>query len=137
MDTLFCVWGGREGGLGSIDPTLYPMQPAHHRNYILTRVEFRSSDGAVDDAEWFFVDPESDAIIEFRSARRGDKGGDNGANLRRLEKIRIALGFEKVPVLRNRRRALFIMESPLDAFGPSYGVDAPPPQEVRHRTELH
>lgn len=62
------------------------------------RVEFRSQD-AIDDAEWFFVDPESDAIIEFRSARRGDKG-DNGANLRRLEKIRIALGLEKV-----RRRA--------------------------------
>lgn len=61
------------------------------------RVEFRAQDGAVDDCEWYFVDPESDAIIEFRSARRGDKG-DNGTNLRRLEKIRIALGFEKVRV---------------------------------------
>lgn len=59
------------------------------------RVEFRAQDGAVDDVEWYFMDPESDAIIEFRSARRGVKG-DNGTNLRRLEKIRIALGFEKV-----------------------------------------
>ena len=31
---------------------------------------------------------------------------------------RIALGYEKVPVLRNRRRALVVVESPLDSFGP-------------------
>jgi len=91
-------------------------------------VEFHTGED-IDDAEWYFVDPTSDAVIEFRSARRGNKG-DNGANARRMERIRIALGLEKVPVLRNRRRALFFMESPLDAFGPSYGSDAPPPQEV-------
>lgn len=43
------------------------------------------------------MDPESDAIIEFRCARQGDRG-DGGANARRLEKIRIALGYEKVAV---------------------------------------
>lgn len=105
----------------------------NHRHPPKHRVEFRTGED-IDDAEWFFVDPDSDAIIEFRAARRGDRS-DGGANARRLEKIRIALGFEKVPVLRNRRRALFIMESPLDAFGPSYGVDAPPPQEVSLKKE--
>lgn len=43
------------------------------------------------------MDPQSDAIIEFRSARQGDRG-DGGANARRLEKIRIALGYEKVRI---------------------------------------
>lgn len=91
-------------------------------------VTFSEGNGAVvDDTEFYFTP--SDAIIQFRSARREGKG-DRGANLKRMEKIRIALGFEKVPVLRNRRRALFFMESPLDQFGPTYGQDAPGPEEV-------
>jgi hypothetical protein len=34
-------------------------------------------------------------------------------------------------VLRNRKRALVFFESPWDSFGPTYGVDAPSPEEVR------
>lgn len=59
------------------------------------RVEFRKKGGKeIDDAEWFFTP--NDAIIQFRSARRGSSSGDGGTNLKRMEKIRIALGFEKV-----------------------------------------
>jgi hypothetical protein len=39
-----------------------------------------------------------------------------------LEAVRIRLGWEEVPILRNRRRALFFGESPFDEFGPT-----PPP----------
>ena len=60
-----------------------------------------------------------------RSERRGAAPTDFGSNRKRLEKARIALGWEKVPVLRNRRRALVVVESPLDTFGPAtYDKDA-------------
>ncbi|EWM20913.1 Protein of unknown function DUF1499 [Nannochloropsis gaditana] len=84
-------------------------------------------DGNIDDTEFYFTP--NDSIIQFRSARRGD-GRDRGANQKRMEKIRIALGFEKIPVLRNRRRALFFLESPLDGWGPSYREDAPRPEDL-------
>ena len=51
--------------------------------------------------------------------RQGGDFGASSANRNRLEKARIALGWEKLPVLRNRRRALVIVESPLDSFGPA------------------
>jgi len=73
----------------------------------------------VDDAEWYFAP--NDVLVQFRASRRG--GGevvtDFGANRDRMEKIRIALGWEKVEVLRNRRRALVVVESPFDSFGPA------------------
>ena len=90
------------------------------------RVEFEEKTPigttTLDDAEFFFAP--GDSLVQFRSARRGDAALDFGANRRRLEKARIALGWEKVPVLRNRRRALVVVESPLDSFGPAtYGTD--------------
>ena len=83
------------------------------------RAEFEASGltgSAVDDAEFFFTP--NDTLVQFKAVRRGG-GGDFGANRKRLETARIALGWEKVPVLRNRRRALVIVESPLDQFGPA------------------
>ncbi|KAL3922385.1 MAG: hypothetical protein SGPRY_004580, partial [Prymnesium sp.] len=71
---------------------------------------------AVDEAE-FYYSPD-DTLIQFRASRRGEAVSDFGANRKRLEQARIALGYEKVPVLRNRRRALVVVESPLDSFGP-------------------
>lgn len=90
------------------------------------RAEFRDGD-TLDDAEWFFT--LNDDTVQFRSARR-DGAGDRGANGRRMEQIRIALRFDKLPVLRNRKRALVFFESPWDSFGPTYGVDAPSPEEL-------
>jgi hypothetical protein len=71
---------------------------------------------SVDDAQFYFTP--GDVLVQFRSARRGNAPTDFGANRRRLEKMRIALGYEKLPVLRNRRRSLVVIESPLDSFGP-------------------
>ena len=39
-------------------------------------------------------------------------------NRNRIEKMRLALRFLNIPILRNRRRVLFFVESPLDSFGP-------------------
>jgi uncharacterized protein (DUF1499 family) len=70
---------------------------------------------SVDEAEFFFTP--NDVLVQFRAARRGG-APDFGANRQRMEKARIALGWEKVEVLRNRRRALVVVESPFDTFGP-------------------
>ena len=43
-------------------------------------------------------------------------------NLERCELIRKELRYQKVPVLRNRKRALFFVESDFDTFGPSLGA---------------
>ena len=91
--------------------------------YLKAEFEDRGPLGtAVDDAEFFFAP--DDSLVQFRSARRGDAQLDFGANRRRLEKARIALGWEKVPVLRNRRRALVVAESPFDSFGPALYTDS-------------
>ena len=62
-------------------------------------------------------------LASFSTLRRGSSlPTDLGANRKRLERARIALGWDKVPVLRNRRRALVVVESPFDSFGPAnYG----------------
>ena len=88
------------------------------------KAEFRESSAiglpAVDVVEWFFTP--NDELVQFKALRQGG-GSDFGANRRRLEKARIGLGWEKVPVLRNRRRALVVVESPLDSFGPALYSD--------------
>ncbi|KAH8081048.1 hypothetical protein JL720_8944 [Aureococcus anophagefferens] len=75
------------------------------------------SGGAVDDLEFYFT--ENDATVQFRAARRGG-AQDLGANAQRLERLRRRCGFDKIVVLRNRRRKLGFIESPLDSFGPSF-----------------
>jgi hypothetical protein len=44
------------------------------------------------------------------------------SHLQVLEDLRMQLGFEVVPILRNRQRLFFFGESPFDSFGP-----VPPP----------
>ena len=72
--------------------------------------------GTIDDAEFFFTP--NDNTVQFRSIRRGNTY-DFGVNRRRIENLRIALRFDSVPVLRNRRRILLFIESPFDTFGPA------------------
>jgi len=94
-----------------------------NERYLRTEFEEKGALGgvAVDDVEFFFTP--GDVLVQFRAERRGG-AADFGANRKRLEKARIALGWEKVPVLRNRRRALVVVESPLDSFGPAtYDLD--------------
>lgn len=45
-----------------------------------------------------------------------------------LEDLRMQLGWEAVPILRNRQRLLFFGESPFDSFGP---VPPPVPDYIR------
>jgi uncharacterized protein (DUF1499 family) len=80
------------------------------------RVEFTNKDASVDDTEFYFTP--GDCTIQFRSNRRGNVVSDLGVNRRRIENIRISLKLDSVPVLRNRRRKLIFVESPLDDFGP-------------------
>uniref|UniRef100_A0A0G4F478 Plastid lipid-associated protein/fibrillin conserved domain-containing protein n=1 Tax=Chromera velia CCMP2878 TaxID=1169474 RepID=A0A0G4F478_9ALVE len=68
-----------------------------------------------DDWEFFFTP--SDTIVQFRGQRRGGVP-DFGANRERLDSVRIATRWQKVPVLRDRRRVLFFIDSPWDTFGP-------------------
>jgi len=77
------------------------------------RVLFRDR-GGFSDVE--FLKTVGDDTIQFRAASRG--GG--GANQKkRVDELRLSLGFTEIPVLRNRRRAFVVVESPLDSFGPS------------------
>lgn len=85
------------------------------------RVEYEATkalSASVDDVEFYFTP--GDALVQFRCARRSGVS-DLGAGRRRMDGIRLALKFEPIPVLRNRKRAFFFGESPLDSFGPSFG----------------
>ncbi|CAG9460539.1 unnamed protein product [Pedinophyceae sp. YPF-701] len=73
-----------------------------------------------DDAEFLFAD--NDNTVSVRSASRAPAKGDGARNARRLESLRLSLGWDKVYVVRNRQRAFGIVESPWDTFGPE-----PPP----------
>ncbi|KAG0590576.1 hypothetical protein M758_1G100300 [Ceratodon purpureus] len=83
---------------------------------------FTGEDGVSDDVEFLFSDPSVDATVNVRSASRATDYKDSGRNGKRLETLRMDLGWEQVPILRNRQRRLFFIESPWDTFGPE-----PPP----------
>lgn len=51
-------------------------------------------------------------------------------NMDRAELIRKELQWLKLPILRNRQRALFFVESDLDTFGPQSAALGPP-EEMR------
>lgn len=59
--------------------------------------------------------------VQLRAVARQRAVPDLGRNWQRLEALRIALGWQPVPILRARTRAVVVMESPFDRFGP------PPP----------
>jgi len=83
------------------------------------RAEFVVSslfDTDADDYEFYFTP--GDSVLQFRAERRSHNS-DFGENRRRLEAIRIRLGWELVPVIRNRKRVFIFGESPFDQFGPS------------------
>eukprot|EP01026_Neomeris_dumetosa_P001356 TRINITY_DN10336_c0_g1_i1.p2 TRINITY_DN10336_c0_g1~~TRINITY_DN10336_c0_g1_i1.p2 ORF type:complete len:261 (-),score=30.00 TRINITY_DN10336_c0_g1_i1:160-942(-) len=88
-------------------------------NYVY--VVFESFGGLIDDVEFLF--PQEDNTLSVRSASRVQGVSDFGRNERRLERIRIQLGWENVPVLRNRQRLLGVVESPFDSFGPEPPFD--------------
>jgi len=89
--------------------------------YRYLRVAYTMSSGAIDDCEFYM--PANDVTVQFRSARRGGLP-DFGENKKRMEAVRKALNFSKVPVIRNRKRVFFFAESPFDSFGPPTGGEA-------------
>ena len=96
--------------------------------------------GGGTDVEWVFL-PDDD-VVDIRALSRG--GGSilgNALERRRaaqlLRDLRRELGWQEVPVMRYRERALGVVESPLDRFGPEappsvdYAKDLPPDAELR------
>lgn len=77
----------------------------------------------------FYFTPD-DTTVQFRiSSLSGKSGGLLSRSLRNIERsemIRKELRYLKVPVLRNRRRSLFFVESEVDTFGPGSAALGPP-----------
>lgn len=77
----------------------------------------------------FYFTP-NDTTVQFRvgSLQPGGPGlyVSSLKNFERCEQIRKKLRYLKVPVLRNRRRSLFFVESDLDTFGPGSAALGPP-----------
>jgi hypothetical protein len=77
----------------------------------------------------FYFTP-NDFTVQFRiAAQRGTGGGLVSSSIRNIERaelIRKELRYLKLPVLRNRKRSLFFVESDLDTFGPGSAALGPP-----------
>lgn len=78
----------------------------------------------------FYFTP-NDTTVQFRVGSIAATSNSNNnvilaqksiKNLERCELIRKELRYLKIPVLRNRKRALFFVESDFDSFGPSLGA---------------
>ena len=71
----------------------------HHDGSLECRyiyVVFTGEDGVSDDVEFLFSDPSVDATVNVRSASRATDYKDNGRNGKRLETLRMELGWEQV-----------------------------------------
>jgi uncharacterized protein (DUF1499 family) len=81
----------------------------------------------------FYFTPD-DTTVQFRiSSLSGGSGGIVARSLRNIERsemIRKELRYLKLPVLRNRKRKLFFVESDMDTFGPGSAALGPP-EEMR------
>ncbi|KAL3940875.1 MAG: hypothetical protein SGBAC_004670 [Bacillariaceae sp.] len=77
----------------------------------------------------FYFTPD-DTTVQFRIDSLGSSAAGllsrSFNNMERSELIRKELKYLKVPVLRNRRRSLFFVESNLDTFGPGSAALGPP-----------
>ena len=105
------------------------------------RVLFKDVNGEKSIGEFYFTP--NDTTVQFRiesivsSTPAATKtlnllGSKSLSNMERSERIRKALGYTKVVVLRNRKRAFIFGESELDSFGPSANPSAMlgPPEEM-------
>jgi uncharacterized protein (DUF1499 family) len=76
--------------------------------------------------EWYFTP--NDTTVQFRigSTMTSTSAIGSQRNIDRAEAIRKELRYLKIPVLRNRKRSLFFVESDLDSFGPGSAALGPP-----------
>jgi len=72
----------------------------------------------------FYFTP-NDTTVQFR-IEANPKSGLSTKSIERAERIRKELKYDKLPVLRNRKRSLFFVESDLDTFGPGSAALGPP-----------
>lgn len=94
------------------------------------------TDGTSDESsvgEFYFTP--NDTTVQFRIASMksaATKGiGRSLSNIDRSERIRKAMRYTKIPVLRNRKRTFFFVESDqFDSFGPGYSEALGPPEEM-------
>ncbi len=90
-----------------------------------TTVQFRL--GATTDAATSSYSSSSSPASSIASSFGRILTGGSASNSERAERIRLALRYGKVPVLRNRKRALFFVESDaFDGFGPGSAMLGPP-----------
>jgi uncharacterized protein (DUF1499 family) len=82
-------------------------------------------DGLRDTSVGEFYFTPNDTTVQFRIASTAGFSSKL-KNIDRAELIRKELRYLKLPVLRNRRRSLFFVESDLDTFGPGSTVLGPP-----------
>jgi hypothetical protein len=84
--------------------------------------------GEQSSAEFYFTP--QDTTVQFRIGSLDPSNNLLQAtslrNMDRCEMIREELRYEKIPVLRNRRRSLIFIESNLDTFGPGSASLGPP-----------
>ncbi len=84
--------------------------------------------GEESSGEFYFT--ENDTTVQFRVGTLNPYSTSmisaSTKNLDRCESIRKELRYLKVPVLRNRKRSLFFVESDLDSFGPGSAALGPP-----------
>lgn len=75
----------------------------------------------------FYFTPD-DTTVQFRIGSLADSPGALSSlrNVERAELIRKELSYLKLPVLRNRKRSLFFVESDFDTFGPGSAALGPP-----------
>eukprot|EP00957_Ditylum_brightwellii_P102306 7799144-Ditylum_brightwellii.AAC.1 len=76
----------------------------------------------------FYFTPD-DTTVQFRVGSVNNSKASLSKSLRNMERcemIRKELRFTKIPVLRNRKRALFFVESDFDTFGPGSAALGPP-----------
>ena len=81
-----------------------------------------------DDSLGEFYFTENDTTVQFRVGSTGPSSIVSASlkNGERCEMIRRALRYSKLPVLRNRKRSLFFVESEFDSFGPGSASLGPP-----------
>lgn len=98
------------------------------------RVAFKDgSTGESSTGEFYFTP--NDTTVQFRmgssAMTSGSLVGRSLSNKERSERIRKALRYTKLPVLRNRKRTwVFVESDDMDGFGPGYSEALGPPAEM-------
>lgn len=91
------------------------------------------STGESSTGEFYFTP--NDTTVQFRIGSRvmtsSSLLGRSLSNIERSERIRKALRYTKIPVLRNRKRTwVFVESDSMDGFGPGYNEALGPPAEM-------